>query len=78
MQPQYSTSQFSEEFDFEAMNEKFKKDEVWGSLGRASKITEGAEDNAPTNSLGDGEFHGMIPNPNSNPNPKVGGVGLSP
>ncbi|KAF7829109.1 Decapping 5-like protein [Senna tora] len=65
--PQYSASQFNEEFDFEAMNEKFKKDEVWGSLGRASKTIEGLEDNAPTVSLGERECHGLMPNPNSNP-----------
>lgn len=67
VQSQYSASQFNEEFDFEAMNEKFKKDEVWGSLGRASKTIEGLEDNASTISLGDRECHGLVPNSN----PKV-------
>ncbi|KAJ1380920.1 TFG box [Sesbania bispinosa] len=60
--PQYSASQFDEEFDFEAMNEKFKKDEVWGSLGKATTRLEGVEDNVSLN-LGDRECHGMIPNP---------------
>ncbi|KAK7307397.1 hypothetical protein VNO77_40419 [Canavalia gladiata] len=62
--PQYSTSQFTEEFDFEAMNEKFKKDEVWGSLGKATTKTEGVEDNASLTS-GDRECNGMISNSKS-------------
>lgn len=63
MQSQYSAVQFTEEFNFMAMNEKFKKDEVWGYLGKTNDKTEGIQDYATGQSLGNREDHGLIPNP---------------
>lgn len=37
MQSSHPVTKFSEDFDFIAMNEKFKKDEVWGHLGKSNK-----------------------------------------
>ncbi|CAN0840585.1 Decapping 5-like protein [Linum grandiflorum] len=50
--PSTTQTMFSEEFDFEAMNEKFKKDEVWGHMGKAKPnnevdILEGQQNVAP-------------------------------
>ncbi|XP_021286851.1 protein decapping 5-like [Herrania umbratica] len=58
----YSTTLYTEEFDFEAMNEKFKKDEVWGYLGKASQKdkAEGIEDDASGQSLGDKQGFGLL------------------
>ena len=54
--------QYTEESDLEAINEKFKKNVVWGSFGKAITKIEGVEDNASL-SLGDRECPGVIPNP---------------
>ncbi|XP_022716594.1 decapping 5-like protein isoform X1 [Durio zibethinus] len=51
-----STPQFTEEFDFEAMNEKFKKDEVWSYLGKANQkdiAEEGIKDDVSDQTLVD-------------------------
>lgn len=63
LQSQYSATQFTEEFDFTAMNEKFKKDEVWGYLGKGKDKTGGVQGFTTGQSLGEREGHGLIPNP---------------
>ncbi|XWS62284.1 hypothetical protein CRYUN_Cryun07bG0197000 [Craigia yunnanensis] len=61
----HSTTRFTEEFDFEAMNEKFKMDEVWGYLGKANqkdKAEEDIEEDVSDKSLVDKQGLGLLSN----------------
>ncbi|GLU20274.1 hypothetical protein SLE2022_364830 [Rubroshorea leprosula] len=44
--PSNSITKFTEDFDFDAMNEKFNKEEVWGQLGKSVKVK--SKDNMDT------------------------------
>ncbi|KAM3397388.1 protein decapping 5 [Capsicum galapagoense] len=64
-----SSSDFTEEFDFAAMNEKFNKDEVWGYLGKTkqtAKKMDGEDIGIVNEDKGNEDGHGL----DSNADPK--------
>ncbi|XP_015083624.1 protein decapping 5-like [Solanum pennellii] len=65
-----SSSEFTEEFDFVAMNEKFNKDEVWGYLGKAkqtAKKMEGVDIALVNEDKGNEVDHGLESNADPKP-----------
>ncbi|GMQ11174.1 hypothetical protein CsSME_00053920 [Camellia sinensis var. sinensis] len=59
-----TTTKFTEDFDFEAMNEKFNKEKIWGHLGKKNKTTleddEGEENNNDANVAEEEDEDGLI------------------
>ncbi|XP_057965195.1 protein decapping 5-like [Malania oleifera] len=63
VQQSQDSTEFTKEFDFEAMNEKFKKDEVWGCLGHTKQRerSKGVENSATGQSSVAEDGHGLVP-----------------
>ncbi|KAI7984744.1 Protein decapping 5 [Camellia lanceoleosa] len=59
-----TTTKFTDDFDFEAMNEKFNKEKIWGHLGKKNKTTleddEGEENNNDANVAEEEDEDGLI------------------